>query len=133
MIDVESQIFKAVSDAVLAEYPTAFVVGKESRAPAKFPCLSVVEYDNWILERTQDSTHNENHVGVMYTLTAYSNNAKSGKAECKSILAIADEVMLSLGFTRTRARPLSMDDATKYRMLARYEAVIGKDETIYRR
>lgn len=133
MIDIEEQVFQAVSDAVLAVHPTTFVIGKETKTPAQFPCLSIVESDNYTIERTQDSTHNENHVGLMYTVTAYSNKAKGSKAECKSILAAADDAMLRMGFTRTRARPMSLDDATKYRLLARYEAVVSKDETIYRR
>lgn len=133
MIDIDSEVYSAVSSAVLAEYPSAFVVGRETRTPSRFPCISIVESDNYTYMRTQDSGSTENHAVIMYTLTAYSNKANGGKSECRGILAAADSAMLRLGFSKTRARPLSLDDATKYRIIARYEAVVGKDNKIYRR
>ena len=41
---------------------------------------------------------------------------------------------MGLNFTRTMLEPVpNQDDATIYRMLGRYRAVISKEKTIYRR
>lgn len=133
MIDIESDVYELVSQAVLTDFPNALIVGKETRMPTKFPCVSIVEADNYVLERTQDSSHNENHVTVMYAVNVYSNKAKGSKAECKAILAIVDDLLIRKGFTRTSCLPISLDDATKFRYAARYMAVADKNKTIYRR
>jgi len=42
--------------------------------------------------------------------------------------------MAALGFTRIVLNPVpDMNDATIYRMVARYRAVVSRDEIIYRR
>ncbi len=133
MIDIENEVFEVVSTEVLASYPNALIVGKETRMPSKFPCVSIVESDNATVQRTQDSGSNENHATVMYTVDVYSNKAKGSKTECKAILSIVDDVMLRKGFTRTMKQPISLDDATKYRLIARYTAVVSTNKTIYRR
>ena len=133
MIDIEDEVFTGVQTAVIAEYPDAFVVGKETRTPSKFPCVSIVEADNFVVDRTQDSGSMENHVNLMYEVNVYSNKSKGSKAECKSILAIVDNAFMSMGFTRIMKAPVSLDDATKFRLIARYNAVASKDRTIYRR
>ena len=133
MIDIESDVYDIVSQAVLADYPNALVVGKETRMPTKFPCVSIVEADNYTLDRTQDSGSNENHVSLMYSVNIYSNKAKGGKSECKAILAIVDDLLIRKGFTRTACVPISLDDATKFRYTVRYMAVADKNKTIYRR
>jgi len=53
--------------------------------------------------------------------------------EAKAILAAVDEVLNGLGFTRLTKTPINLDDATKYRVFARYRAVVSTDKTIYRR
>lgn len=133
MIDIENDVYNVVSAAVLASYPGALVVGKETRMPSKFPCVSIVESDNYTVGYTQDSGSNENHVSLMYSVDVYSNKAKGSKSECKAILAIVDDALIRKGFTRTMKQPISMDDATKYRLVARYTAVADKNKTIYRR
>lgn len=133
MIDIENDVYDVVSAAVLASYPDALVVGKETRMPSKFPCVSIVEADNYTVGYTQDSGSNENHVSLMYSVDVYSNKAKGSKSECKAILAIVDDVLIRKGFTRTMKQPVSLDDATKYRLIARYTAVSDKSKTIYRR
>jgi hypothetical protein len=133
MIDIENEVFQVVSTAVLASFPNALIVGKETRMPSRFPCVSIAESDNYTVGYTQDSGSNENHVSVMYSVDVYSNKANGSKTECKEILAIIDEVLIRKGFTRNMKQPISFDDATKYRITARYSAVVGKNNTIYRR
>lgn len=133
MIDIQDDVYTLVSNAVHATFPDAFVISREIRTPSKFPCVSIVESDNAALTYTQDSNSNENHVSVMYTLDVYSNKQKGSMAECRAIMALADTALIRKGFTRITKQAVSFDDATKYRLVARYTAVVSTDKTIYRR
>ena len=75
----------------------------------------------------------ENHAGLMYEVNVYSN--KTGKkSECKSIFKMIDEEFASMGFTRILKEPIpNIEDATIYRMVGRYTAVVSTDKVIYRR
>ena len=73
-------------------------------------------------------------MAVTYEVNVYSNKTSGKKAECKALAAFIDERLLELNFTRTMLEPVpNQDEATIYRMLGRYRAVISKNKTIYRR
>lgn len=134
MIDFENEIFNTVATVVRDKYPDIYMVGEYVKTPPKFPFVSLVEMDNQSYQRTEDSGSSENHVSVMYEVNIYSNKAFGKKAECKSIAAVIDEQMLALGFARTMLQPIpNLDDATIYRMVGRYSAIISKNRIIYRR
>ena len=134
MIDIENEIFNSVATEVRNKYPGIYMVGEYVKTPPNFPCVSLVEMDNQSYQRTEDSGGSENHVSVMYEVNIYSNKTVGKKTECKSIAATIDERMLALGFARTMLQPIpNMDDATIYRMVGRYSAVISKDKVLYRR
>ena len=49
-------------------------------------------------------------------------------------VSLIDSKMEALGFTRTLMNPVpNEEDATVYRMVARYRAIVSKNKTIYRR
>ena len=134
MIDMETEIFNEVSAKVQDQYPDIFMTGEYAKTPSSFPCASLVEVDNATFRNTQTTESKENHVAVMYELIVYSNRTKGKKAECKEIAGFIDEILMGLNFTRTMLEPVpNQDDATIYRMLGRYRAVISKEKTIYRR
>ena len=134
MIDYENEIFTAVAMVVRAKYPDIYMVGEYVKTPPKFPFVSLVEMDNQTYQRTEDSGSSENHASVMYEVNIYSNKTVGKKTECKEIAAVIDEQMLALGFARTMLQPIpNLDDATIYRMVGRYSAIISKDKVIYRR
>ena len=134
MIDVENEVFNTIATVVRAKYPDIYMVGEYVKTPPRFPCVSLVEMDNQSYQRTEDSGGSENHVSVMYEVNGYSNKTVGKKAECKAIMALIDEQMLALGFARTMLQPIpNLDDATIYRMVGRYSAVISKNKLIYRR
>ena len=134
MIDIENDIFNTVASVVRAKYPDIYMVGEYVKTPPKFPCVSLVEMDNQSYQRTEDSGSSENHVSVMYEVNVYSNKTVGKKLECKAIAAAIDEQMLALGFARTMLQPIpNLDDATIYRMVGRYSAIISKNKVIYRR
>lgn len=134
MIDIENDVFNSVATVVRNEYPDVYMIGEYVKSPPKFPCVSLIEMDNQSYQRTEDSGSSENHVTVMYELNIYSNKTVGKKAECKAIAALIDEQMLALGFARVMLQPIpNLDDATIYRMVGRYSAIVSKNKVIYRR
>lgn len=134
MIDMEDEIFNEVSEKVLEKYPDIFITSEYVKTPPDFPCISLVEIDNATFRNSQTTDSKENHVAVVYELNVYSNLAKGKKSECKELAGFIDEILMELNFTRTMLEPIpNQDDATIYRVLGRYRAVISKNKTIYRR
>ena len=134
MIDIEHELFEILATTVRNKYPNVFITGEYVKAPSVFPCVSIIEVDNQVNRSTRDSGNIENHAQVLYEVNVYSNKTSGKKSECKSIIALIDTKMGELGFTRTMLNPIpNEENATIYRMVARYRAVISKDKTIYRR
>lgn len=138
MIDAEQEIFVHIGNHLYESLPeladTLTVVDEYIAAPSSFPCVSLIEMDNVVYRNNRDSSEIENHVQVIYEVNVYSNKTKGRKQQCKEILACINDEMERLGFTRTVFTPVPNEaDATIYRMVARYRAIIGKDHTIYQR
>lgn len=134
MINIENEVFDTVSGKVRAIYPDIYMAGEYVKSPSSFPAISLVEMDNTVYTSTQTSTEIENHATVMFEVNVYSNKTKGKKSECKAIISLIDKEMMALGFSRIMLQPIpNMDDATIYRMTARYRAVVSKDNIIFRR
>jgi hypothetical protein len=131
MIDVESVVFQKCADAFRAAYPNGFIAGEYVSQPPKFPAVMVVEMDNNVDERAMDNGNVENAVNVMYQVDVFSNLNKGKKAQAKAIIALIDEVLSQHRFVRTFCNPIqNMNDATIYRMTARYRRRITDTETM---
>lgn len=134
MIDVETEIFDTVSTSVREKYPKVYMTGEYVKSPPSFPCVSLIEVDNQIYRNTRTTECIENHAQVLYEVNVYSNKKSGKKAECKAITALIDSKMEALGFTRTLLNPVpNEEDATIYRIVARYRAIVSKNKVIYRR
>ena len=134
MIDIENAVFNRVATKVREVFQNIFMVGEYVHSPSSFPAVSLIETDNSTRVDTIDSGFNENHTNVMYEVNVYSNKAAGKKSECKAIIALIDEEMLAMGFSRSTLTPVPNEyDSTIYRMVARYRATISSDNTIYRR
>lgn len=133
MINVETEIFSAVEQAVRAEYPDIFLTGEYVPSPSSFPAVSIVEISNTVYRDSSTNTETENHAAVTYEVNIFSNKTRGRKSECREIADIVDQEFTRLGFTRTMLQPVSnMADISIYRMLGRYRAIVGKNHTIYR-
>lgn len=132
MIDVESTIFDRVADAYSAEYPEGSRYSEANDAPAKFPCLTLVEIDNYTYERSLTAELKEHNAWLVYEVNAYSNKISGAKQECKAIMDLVDEEMMSFGFTRMFCNQTKNTNTKIYRMTARYRAVVSEDYRIYR-
>lgn len=133
MIDIENAVFTVVSAALHERFPKITVDSVTTYSPSKFPFVCIEETDSFSYLPSRDTASNENHSTVVYEVNAYSNKTSGKKQECKAIMAVVDDVMIGLGFTRNTKTPINLDEATKYRLFARYSAVVSKDQTIYRR
>lgn len=133
MIDYEAEVFSTVEAALSTAYPGITVESVENYSPSAFPFVSIVEISNYAYVPSQDSASNENHASIAYEVNVYSNKASGRKKECREIASAVDAEMQRLGFTRITATPVSLDDASKYRLAMRYQAVISAAGVIYRR
>ena len=132
MIDVENQVYTKVANALLEYDPTIKTMSRTIYEPSEYPCVCIEQMDTFVMTRTQDSSFTENHDELTYTVNVFSNKANIAKSEAKAIMAVVDGVMGGLNFSRLGCVPVAMDEAQKYRLTARYRAVVGKDETLYR-
>ena len=134
MIDIESAVFNAVATKVRESFPDIFMVGEYVKSPPSFPAVSLMEMDNSTRVETIDSGSKENHANVMYEVNVYSNKTVGKKSECKAIIALIDEEMLAMGFSRSTLTPVPNEyDSTIYRMVGRYRAAVSSKHEIFRR
>lgn len=133
MIDVEAAVFNRVAEKFDIAYPNGTRVSEPIDAPASFPCMSLVEADNATYTGSLDSAMTEHDAWLMYELNVYSNLASGAKQQCKEIIALLDNELLAMGFTRTFCHQTKNADTKIYRMTARYRAVISEELRIYRK
>ena len=130
MINIEEDVFDYIANSLEKEF-SEVTVGDETRTPASFPFVSVVEADNDAYVKTKDSGSLENHAVLMYEVNVYSNKTVGKKSECKDIFSYIDELFQKIGFVRTGKSTISINDATGYRLVGRYKAVASKEKIIY--
>lgn len=134
MIDIENEVFTQIATKLREEFNGISVYGEYTKAPAKFPAVSIEEKANTVYQRTQDSGNIENHASLMYEVNVYSNKKTGKKSECKDIFSVIDDEFSAMGFTRILKDTIpNLEDATIYRMIGRYTAIVSKENEIFRR
>lgn len=133
MIDIESELFNEIYEALTENFGEINVTGDYVATPEEFPCASIYEADNYAYSSSQDSASGENHVKVMYEVYVFSNKRSGRKTECKQIFSVIDEKMLASGFSRVGMEPVYQNDGRIFKLIGRYEAVVSRNKTIFRR
>lgn len=141
MIDFEHDIFNTVAEALRAEYPPdadeidrIFVTSETVPSPPFFPCVAIVQQNNATLVRTLTQSFDENHITSTWQVDAFSNKASGKKSECKKLMEVVDASFSDMGFVRTFMNPTpNAEDASIYRITARYQAVISRNGMVFRR
>jgi len=133
MIDIENEVITLVTDGLFAQGVSASVESVLNLNPSAFPTVCVEEIENSSYDLTSDSFSNENHATVGYEINVFTNDVSGKKQKAKDILDVIDKILISRGFTRFSKNALSLDNGTKYRLIARYRANVSRDYTIYRR
>lgn len=133
MIDVESEVFTKVAGTLRETFPGVSLTGEYVRKPPSFPHVSIEVQDSSVETAYQTSADAECYSAVLVEVNVYSNKTSGKKMECKAILKLVDDLMFRLNFTRISCSPVpNMEDASIYRMTARYRAVTD-GKTMYRR
>lgn len=133
MIDMEAALFTELATALRTAYPEVTVTGEYINAPSKFPFVSIVEADNYTDPRYLDSGDVEGRARLLYEVNVYSNRSGTKKAECRKLLGYIDAMLYQMNFVRTSMNPVpNLEDATIYRLNARYEGVTDGG-TLYRK
>lgn len=123
MIEVESKIYTPIAAALREAVPGISIAGEYVKAPSSFPHVSIEERDNYTSTAELDSSDKERFSTLMYEVNVYSNKTSGKKSECRKIIGIIDDLMYRMNFTRLSLSPIpNLDDATIYRMTARYGA-----------
>lgn len=133
MIDIENEVITLVTDTLFAENITASVESVLNLNPSEFPTVCVEEIENSSYDGSADTKSNENHASVSYEINVFTNDVSGKKQKAKAILAVINDALIARGFSRLSKTELSLDNGTKYRLIARYRAYADSNNIIYRR
>ena len=129
MIDYEVNVFDKVYRKVSPLCAKGKFVSVYVPSPTAYPAGSLIELTNRTVRKRQSSTPIENFARIMYQLDVYA----LSKAEARAVLAVADDEMIALGFTRVGGDYAdNSDNIDVFRYTARYEAEIDREGNIYR-
>lgn len=124
MKDIDSIVFTAVKNGIVAEYAGAFVTGEYTTNAKKFPCVSCLEISNLPFYRSLDLDHNENLTRVEYQIEIFT-RGNGKKSQGRKIFALVDGVMNGMGFIRSFAQTIpNFADETVWRYMLRYYKTI---------
>lgn len=131
MIDIENMLFTKVK----SDLPKTVKMGTMyTKSQSEFPYVSLVVMDNSVYTPFIDSARVENAADIMVEVNVYSNKTSGKKEECKKLMKTIDETLSGLNLVRSFCQPLpNLEDATVYRITARYRAIVDKNLMIYRR
>lgn len=131
MINVEDFLFNKIIECVELEFPqTIFFSDYVSDVPT-FPCVMLQQINSQTYTRSQDSENIENHEILQYQVDIFATGVNK-KQECREIAGLVDSVFLRYGFSRVLLRPIpNMLDINIYRIVARYDAIVGKNNIVY--
>lgn len=131
MIDYSNEIFNVVAVRLRSIYSGIRVVGEYVQTPTTFPCVAVDETQNVPVHL--DSATENKYARVQYRIQVFSNLESGKRAQARGIYSEADKVMQELGLVcKSYTTTPQIYNAEIYSITATYEAVFGKDGTIYR-
>ena len=131
MIDCENEVYTRIARILRDKFPGINIAGEYVNAPSSFPHVSITQSDNSVV--SEQMTGSAEMAQVMFEINIYSNKADGRKTERKAIAKVIDDVMFKMNFKRMALTPIpNMEDATIYRIVARYRAMTDR-KYFYRR
>ena len=116
MVDIESTIFNQIANAYSSEFPNGSRYGEPTEAPAKFPALVVYEADRMFSGYSELDSNR-----IVIDVDVYSNLVNGAKQECKAIMDLVENTMMSFGkWELVFCNQFRNADQRIYRMKARY-------------
>lgn len=132
MINNASEIFTKLTTALKNADSKVKTASVYTNSPSSYPFVSIEQIGNNVYERGIDSGDIENFASITFEINVYAEgNTRMSKAY--TLLEVCDSELKSIGFTRIVITPMQDQNETIYRLVARYEAVVGKDLKTYRR
>lgn len=131
MTDCENEVYTRIATVLRERFPGINLAGEYVKAPSGFPHASITQSDNSVV--TERMTGSAEMAQVMFEVNVYSNKTEGKKTECKEIMKVIDKVLFKMNFKRIAMTPVpNMEDASIYRMVARYR-VMTDGRYFYRR
>ena len=132
MTDIENIIINRIDNALESAGYTNILGSSYQEVPAEFPWVFFEQSDTYESVNQHNSSRANNFETAVFEADIYSNKVNGSKGECKAILKVIDEEMVSLGFERTAAQPMRpTSDMYKARLFARYRGVVDSNKYIY--
>lgn len=129
IIDITNEVVTAVKNAC----PEAQVSSSYPKKVGKFPLITIDEIVNSTYEDSVDSS-GENHSEIAFEINIFSTSktpvGEVGKLRKKVDAILADAYGLS---RESLGRVPNFSDTNVYRYTVRYDGVINKNKTIFRR
>lgn len=131
MSNIEVELFNTIANAVNVSYPNCKMLNQYVRNAPSWPCVMFYEADNY--SGGMDGSNNEVASNVTYEVQVFSAKEGDSKTEAVAIMRLIDGLLTPKGFRRMSLIPAeNLEDATVYRLVARYAAAI-QSNTIFRR
>lgn len=124
MIDIYDEVYTKIATAMREAFPGLYVTGEDQNFnPAKLPCLSIVDADNYVPRGTTDSSLRQKYANVALLVAVYSSRESGKRKQAKDILNAVDEMLFALNFTRESRTPQTpLNNSAVFWMAARYTA-----------
>lgn len=128
MIDKENEVYSRVREAVLAEYPNAYVDSSYQPDPAEFPHVAFFMRDVYAPREALDSTLHPAYVSMMFEAQVYTNQTSGKKTTAKKIMNIIIDTMAEMNMRVITNSPIqNLNDSSIYRLTARFEGNADSD------
>jgi Xaa-Pro aminopeptidase len=132
MTDIENIIINRIDNALSSAGYKDILGSSYQEIPASFPWVFFEQSDDYERVTHHNSSRTNNFDTVVFEADIYSNKVNGSKGECKAILKVIDDEMVSLGFERATAQPMRpTSDMYKARLFARYRGVVDSNKYIY--
>lgn len=125
MIDVMTDIFNSVYDAITAEFPDADLADHYVNQPATFPHLQMWKESDTTPRSGVNLSGDECFSNLVIHFEGFDNILDGvGKENVEKMFSILDPVMRLMGYRRTYCAPVpNYNDASVYREIARYSKI----------
>ena len=132
MIDNSNEMFTRITNALKDFDSSVKTSSVYKNSPSEYPFVSIELIDDSVYANGIDSGDIENFVNQVYEINVYTKGDTS-KSDANELLGVADDLLKSVGYMRISKTPMQDQNDTTYRIIARYEGVVGKDLKVYRR
>lgn len=121
VIDIESYIYEYLYVRLVNAVPGISVYSVVPRVPAKLPCVSIEQIDDYVISSRSTAQSINNASRITFEINVFSNLKDSAKTQCKEIMNSISIWLADIGFTRIMNQPApNLADATITRRTARF-------------